>query len=773
MMRVLQKMDVPLLSSYGYRKGALGVFAPYAWIGLVALILLGGPATGAEVRWVFPSETDPQIEQMDEPHLVVAAETVARNKLFVFFPGTGGLPVDYQEITSHAASLGYDAIALTYMNEESINIDVCGGAGNGDCFERARREIKEGRDLHPGIVVTRLNSIENRLLRLLEWLAAHYPEERWDSYFEGEALRWTEIAVAGHSQGGGHAGFISRCHVVERCIVFSGADWFGQGQRVADWLQWPSATPSKRIYGFAHERDLSPSIAISRQAWNAYGLDVFGPELRGDGLVEFGDSHRLTSNLEPAPGSGIAGYHNCTAVDWAVPRDGAGRPQYEAIWTHLLTHLQAGPGERMAKLNKEGEGIIDPEFSCEGGWATWQDELRRLWIGRIDLDNGLLIRDETLVGPLDFSLAPIPDSRQGPEILLYEGGVQVVYTKEEGALFSIWRTIYDTETGLWLPPQRLSPNDGRSRGGVLTVGTREWNRPAIIYWLDSGYEGDLCWTWLDESEWQDRILGPVGTLSTPARFSPDGRHLLFTLPDGEDSDLYLLDSGTGQVEPVTTGGNPIVNPFALMRPGGGPGEMLVGGIVNKTTFRVFSFVPGEPVVWLEDLAAPAVAQMEDYDQLASPEVFEFRGRAFVLTEVAKGSAGGAPDAQMWILELDPRGTGERIVLRVDDGTPGARRLDPELLRGIDDVFVYYHQLRPDMAFDHHRIRSGLEVFAHAEPLHVAPEDGAWTLTWSGRAEPVLQTTTDFSSWSSEVGVESPAHYGMVEDGVVGFRLRAP
>ncbi|HWY34091.1 MAG TPA: hypothetical protein VNX68_05550, partial [Nitrosopumilaceae archaeon] len=41
---------------------------------------------------VKPSDTDPTIKSADYPHLVLYDSTASAGKLFLFLPGTGGLP---------------------------------------------------------------------------------------------------------------------------------------------------------------------------------------------------------------------------------------------------------------------------------------------------------------------------------------------------------------------------------------------------------------------------------------------------------------------------------------------------------------------------------------------------------------------------------------------------------------------------------------------------------------------------------------------------------
>ena len=60
-----------------------------------------------------------------------------------------------------------------------------------------------------GVVISRANSIENRLTKLLQYLAAQFGEEGWSRFMAHDGPRWARIAVSGHSQGGGEAAMIA------------------------------------------------------------------------------------------------------------------------------------------------------------------------------------------------------------------------------------------------------------------------------------------------------------------------------------------------------------------------------------------------------------------------------------------------------------------------------------------------------------------------------------------------------------------------------------
>jgi pimeloyl-ACP methyl ester carboxylesterase len=97
--------------------------------------------------------------------------------------------------------------------------------------------------------VSPANCINNRLTKLLHYLARACPEEGWSKFLKAGAPRWERIAFGGHSQGGVAAAMLAKLHLVARVVLFS---TLGDvvGPMAAHWLS-THATPSDRYYGLA------------------------------------------------------------------------------------------------------------------------------------------------------------------------------------------------------------------------------------------------------------------------------------------------------------------------------------------------------------------------------------------------------------------------------------------------------------------------------------------------------------------------------------------
>ena len=291
-----------------------------------------------QTAFVDPSDTDPAIDAWTESHYVaINPSATARNELFVFLPGTGGVPRHYRFLTEHAAHLGYHAVGLRYPNDDAVNI-LCAGQADLACHGHVRHEILDGMDRTDLVAVDPTNAIENRLHKLVDYLHTTRPGEGWDRFLGADGqIRWERVTVAGHSQGGGHAGYIGSVHRVARVVSFAAADYHAALDRSAAWLDADHATPPGAYFGFGHTRDLLVLEPRMLDNWRRLGMDAFGPPVNVDTLTApFAGSHQLLTSVMPRLG-GLGGTHGSVAVDLRTPLDPDGTPVLAPVWTYLLT----------------------------------------------------------------------------------------------------------------------------------------------------------------------------------------------------------------------------------------------------------------------------------------------------------------------------------------------------------------------------------------------------------------------------------------------------
>lgn len=224
---------------------------------LVILAILPWPAAAeVQYRTAQPAAADAKIFWTEAPHRIYFDSAVRhRNQLLVFLPGTGGRNAGPpREFSMTAAELGYHVIDLAYPN--TISATVCWKESDTACFENFRREIIDGRDISPLIAIGRADSIENRLEKLLYWLEVQEPANGWGGFLApAGGVDWDKVALAGQSQGGGHAALRAREHKVARVLMFSAPkDYNRQLHKPAPWYR-QGQTPVQRFFALSHIRD--------------------------------------------------------------------------------------------------------------------------------------------------------------------------------------------------------------------------------------------------------------------------------------------------------------------------------------------------------------------------------------------------------------------------------------------------------------------------------------------------------------------------------------
>jgi len=301
---------------------------------ILFLLFLPTLLFGQTEYMVQPNTADPLSGTPNNFHFIYTNQSVAqKNKLFLFFPGTGAVPFNYREILKHAANLGYHSIGLTYPNSDAIN-QICLTTTDTTCHSRARLEVFDGIDRHNTINVDENNCIERRTLKLLAYLNSAYPTENWGQYYIGNQIQWDKIIVSGHSQGGGHAGIISKIKQVERVVMFAAMDWITLLNRNADWITWNGLTPDDKYYGFTHQNDEAVDFAKIQITWDNYGMDNYGGLILVDTSSNpYNGSHKLYTLLTPA--NDPTKFHGSVVADAYIPLN-LGIPVFAPVWTYMI-----------------------------------------------------------------------------------------------------------------------------------------------------------------------------------------------------------------------------------------------------------------------------------------------------------------------------------------------------------------------------------------------------------------------------------------------------
>ncbi|MBJ2173662.1 hypothetical protein JBL43_05395 [Aureibaculum sp. A20] len=236
---------------------------------------------------IKPSQTDSRIKNADTPHFVAYNPSIEQGKLLLFIPGTNGIALKGpMNLFATAIKQGYAVINLSYINTPAI-ARICKGenlAENSNCAADFRNWRVYGNTEFTLIEDASYDAIENRVVKLLMYLAEHDKRGNWNRFLENNAPKWSEIALAGQSQGGGMSAFIAKTHLVARVIDFSGGWDYSAKNKIAKWYSNPSVTPTDRYYGTYHKKEpTAETIIQTYKAMNIpedhiYGFDLEVPE---------------------------------------------------------------------------------------------------------------------------------------------------------------------------------------------------------------------------------------------------------------------------------------------------------------------------------------------------------------------------------------------------------------------------------------------------------------------------------------------------------------
>lgn len=292
---------------------------------------------GLKHKVIFPSLTDNAIDNVFGYHQTYLNTAVTPlNKLFLFLPGSNSSPFAYDGVQKLAAENGYHSLGISYSN--ATISPLCSGSNDSLCFDKVRGEVITGAALSDTVNVNVANSINNRVLKALQYLNANFPAENWGQFYNGSTILWNKIAVAGHSQGGGHAAFIAKQNVVDRVVLLaSPKDYFvAPLNKAAAWINNPSITPTCKYYALTHEDDfLGCTYNQQLQIFNRLGIDTFAANaIFETSNGNYNNSHVIISTIN---GLNSSSAHNVVGVD-VLAANICKVPFYTPAWNYMMTN---------------------------------------------------------------------------------------------------------------------------------------------------------------------------------------------------------------------------------------------------------------------------------------------------------------------------------------------------------------------------------------------------------------------------------------------------
>ena len=290
------------------------------------------------LRKVKPSTTDSSIStKWNNPHYIYLDENQTANQaLFVFLSGSYSKPSSYQYILKQAAMDGYYAVGLSYPNSWTVG-SLCNDIYTEDCFWAVRKEIITGENLTDVVDISYTDSITNRMVKLLSYLQAQYPSENWHQWLSGQRPKWSNMIVAGHSQGGGHSAAIGKMNNVRRVLMFGAPEDVTVDGTSPSWLSSAGNTPASRYFGFCHVND--PFWDSNIANWKVIGLPVSNGIMDVDIHSSYTGNRQFKTSEVPSSGKSHGlDAHGAVVSDLYTPIIN-NLPVYEIdkFWTFMIS----------------------------------------------------------------------------------------------------------------------------------------------------------------------------------------------------------------------------------------------------------------------------------------------------------------------------------------------------------------------------------------------------------------------------------------------------
>ncbi len=288
-------------------------------------------------RVVRAGETDDALRQLigaSNPQYAYSPISICNQKsaLFIILPGTMSQPKDYRLILQEAAKNGYHSIGIDYTNRQTVK-SICDNSSDNNCPENTLNEYLTGENSSGDVSVSKAESFENRISKMLLYLSDQYPEDHWAQFLTAEGeVNWGLVSLAGHSQGGTHALYISKKRQLLRAAFFSSPYGFEVGGVYPEWLTEAGLTSSKNLYAFNHRGDKLLDWNEVNRTWDAIGLD--NDNLLIDVHKDFNSYHRFYTQI--SNGLGLqGGTHGSTCTDSDTPKDRNRNPKFKEVWKHM------------------------------------------------------------------------------------------------------------------------------------------------------------------------------------------------------------------------------------------------------------------------------------------------------------------------------------------------------------------------------------------------------------------------------------------------------
>ncbi|UUO08536.1 SGNH/GDSL hydrolase family protein [Blastopirellula sp. J2-11] len=284
-----------------------------------------------ELGFIFQ---DDKGKPQDVQHAMVDTRAAQRGKLVIWLMGyNGGL---FDRITSY----GLHGIQPHYANRWFGTLKAK-DRDDGVSLGKIRLEAATGEDSSPLVDIPKADSMAQRSLQLVKWLAKENPAGNWGQFLNEDKtdLQWDKVIMAGSSHGSTTSARFAKHQKVARVVMFC-----GPRDQLDSWQGLPSATPENRYFGFSHVLDGGWTGDHYCRSWQMLGLNKFGPIVDVDQVPAPYESTRRLITAGDVKNDARRAHGSVTPGGSAI-KDADGNYVHEAVWRYLFTHPVDEVGE--------------------------------------------------------------------------------------------------------------------------------------------------------------------------------------------------------------------------------------------------------------------------------------------------------------------------------------------------------------------------------------------------------------------------------------------
>ncbi|MEM1185921.1 MAG: hypothetical protein AAGI53_13085 [Planctomycetota bacterium] len=404
-----------------------------------------------------------------------------------------------------------------------------------------------------------------------------------------------------------------------------------------------------------------------------------------------------------------------------------------------------------------GLGFLDHEILVEENLIVYQTPDGEIWTQSIDPATGLFVAGDDRSVRIDVGVAPLTDSKNGPEFGLDAGGWTVFYNKSSAGRVQVWRATFSFGAAEPFDVVQLTS------GNIDRINQlpSQWSGSPTtyaIYARSNPDTGSALLAWFDEAAPDaENPITPVEPNFAGFRWIDNTSMFTSTIAglNPDRGQIVLTDAAGGPPLVITNDPGIKFDPYGWVATDFGDELRVIakvdlpGALPGEPAEAIAVYAPGDGLFW-EQTALLQIPASSGMTHVQSPEPFVVGGRSFVVTTLKDADGpvigGSVRESQVWLFDLndDPE-TG--FVFRCDDGVAGAIAHEGEAFAGTDELMIYYNYVsRNGDGIGMALAPTGIGTSSACRPVDLAPPFGRITPADTVRFLELFEaadSTTDF------------------------------